>query len=119
ESSRRDRLHALRYLCGDRNARAGGEDEQTERERQRSHDYWSVCVIPTAMNAGPVREQPHQATPPRKSRAAGTPGVLAEWHLSRPTAAPRPAAGSNAAAALGCLGAARSRPPASPSLYIS
>src|SRR5439155_16243024 len=29
------------------------------------------------MNAGRVREQPHRATPPRKSRAAGTPGVLA------------------------------------------
>src|SRR5438093_11204712 len=49
--------------------------------------------------AGPVREQPRPATPPRKVRAAGTPGVLGEKRLSRLTP-PRPA------------GRPRSRPPA-------
>ena len=71
------------------------------------------------MNAGRVREQPHRATPPRKSRAAGTPGVLAELHLSRPTA-PRPAVGSpTRQPRCGALGRPRSRPPASASLYFT
>src|SRR5206468_12056960 len=72
-----------------------------------------------AMNAGPVREHPHRAAPPRKVRAAGTPRVLAELRRSRLTA-PRPAAGSpTRQPRWGASGRPRSRPPASRALHIS